>query len=311
MKNSPRAGMIYRLANKGARELFSGDLLNTERRRELIQNGLRDVKAIFGRIPTNIDQLQPSIGSTLEVDIGIDGVSLFHSSANSLHIAVFKSVVDISFYHHLRHDAKTLKKSKAKYYVKGVTTDNSPDGYPNQGFMDNRGIVVPFIPRNKLEQIQHGGLFFDNGKKIMEIVDYRELQQFQKRSLNGNQVLLEANWYMDSRNQSQVALRSNLLQKRNYNFIGYVTFADKAPILITGNNHFASINTLRENFGIQKLADTNISAMTEIAATMNVVTAGLRGDGWAICGLEFNGGGTYPKSEKQFFFSSNHFQINF
>lgn len=179
--------------------------------------------------------------------------------------------------------------------------------YPSEGYADSNGVAIPFAQRNLASQIQHGGILVDNRGLQVDILNYDSLRKHSGHSLSQDEILMEANWYMDSGNQDKVVSRRNLQERRPYNCIGVFYFNDGKRQYFTLNFEDHTSRTVRSRLSLEYLP-VRYSTMKEIAAMSNVLADMLEARSWALAGLEYNSGGTQIDS-KWHSFAFNQFLV--
>lgn len=179
---------------------------------------------------------------------------------------------------------------------------------PSEGYKDWLGNSVPFQKREKGDQVQHGGVLFTDNLSNMNILNYTELEKIKTKSLSQGEVVIEANWYMDSENFEKVSSRKNLLERRGYNCFGFFFYEDGSMKFFLINNgmdrsFFEIENALSNNPKEQaklKQPKNILPNVAEIATLCNIMMKATGATGWKLCGGEFFGGGLYFHPDEEF-----------
>jgi hypothetical protein len=302
---------LQTLMQKALSDLTWEQMSDPSRRSDLINKGRRQLRGIFASGSQDTSRIQERILGDLESFSRPNGLSIYRSVNVPIAAVVFPYETRVQF--SLNSYCKRDTTSKPDLLVKGTTYTSRRDTgkLPEEGYQDETGIVVPFKERADIDKIQHGGFFIDKNQQNIEVVNYEILKE-KASSLKQGESVLEANWHIDSDNQDTVAARNNLQFPNVFNTFGSMNYNDGSRRLFSLNNCELSYFDLSDiaQFPIENVTQYGTRTVTvrEMAGMANIIAGKVGAVSWAMCGLEFIGGGTYAE---EMYLDGNHFQIYF
>lgn len=280
-----------RLANKMVEELSDlSQFTDRERRKALMKRGITALKSLLVKRETQ-EKIETKISNTLERVTEPDGLLKFHANS-AVSLFVFPERSKIAYWNQA---LKLDQLPDTKLIITPTTWKrNNGDVFPEEGFLTGeKGIVIPFPIRKIGDKIQHGGILFHQDTKNISIMPYAILEKLRDNGIGPKDMLMEANWYMDSSSQMEILSRPNLQRPEPYSGIGRLYSEDDSKEL------FFSFSSQAESMDYSG-GDTTLTSISptlhEVAAFCNVVSRQLNFQKWEVCGLEYNGGLTLPPS---------------
>lgn len=280
------------LAKKVIEELEQPrQLLNLKRAVELFRGGVAHLNGIAQPISDDTIKVQAELENNLHIT-WINGDACYVADNMPIEAVVFSPGFRVFYYHTSREDHRSMPEDTVRWYITPPTRMFGPTNdrvLPELGFQDNEGIKVEFQEKSGKQFESFGGFFIDNEKGLLIPLNYYELSSMKSSNLDQNQVLMAANWYIDSDNQSDVAQYETGLG--DFNGIGQLINSKTASSYIFALNSGGPSNSqMRVRLGLPSITRYPISKRT-VAAMCNLMAQKYNCDSWKICGLEYTGGG--------------------
>lgn len=276
--------------------------LDAARRQELMSNGRSQLGALVQPISDSTLLTEESISKDLIVrDIGEDRCLV--SRSVPIAAVVFSPDTRIRFFHKMRDDRATPDDLQIKWRITAPTREKRigiNEDYPELGYRDNSGSKNKFQQRKNKSQSM-GGMLVNNKTGRMEILTYDQLMGNANRQLAREEVLIMANWYMDSNNQNMVS--DNETDLVPYNGVGILQNAQTSEsVYFAINSGGTTYNVIKGAIGEPVYDNVYPMSKREVAAMCNLLQKRYGFDSWKIAGVDYTAGGTQPiKDIKQLF----------
>ncbi|MDP3941697.1 MAG: hypothetical protein Q8Q49_05305 [bacterium] len=301
---------VTRLAGKVVGELRDPkQFLDPERRRTLLLHGKHLTSAVMTTPDRDTSNIEEEIAQTLQT-FPIRGAKMYVNERYYLPAVVFPDGSEIDFVSLL--DTDDRREPEPKFFVTETTvgrTDERFPGYPTEGYTRGERNFSRFQPRDAASQIQHGGFYIDAQNHSIAILNYDDLQPQLTRPLGGTEAVVEANWYMDSETANEVSARPNMQELNDHNILGELFRPDGSVAFFSISSYTFSVVALYQRASLRPpdIALQTKTTPRHIAALSNLVAKSEGAQSWAVCGLEYANGGTYPYRRS----GSGSFQIRY
>ncbi len=280
--------------------------LDPRRVRDLWGKGRDGMRSLTAKMLSENAELIADMESDLHEAVFEDGTEFMSPDYKKLGVFVFPDNAVIqyhlprAFWSQEQISSDTIEFDEHVIAMQPMTTFkyvSNDGGYlhnvPQEGYMDGNGNSSEFSERSPEDQIQHGGFFISIEPPRIQLLDYPSLSRLKEKPLQKNEVLIEANWYMDSENQSKVYKRLNLLPRRSYNCVGTLLFPGNREQLFFISSTWKSLLPALERTGMDpdEISSPPDPSVQEVATLCNLLLKKKNAIGWKVCGVEFHGGG--------------------
>ena len=273
---------------KDVRQLFRPGRLD-----DLLHKGAGQLRSIIEPTSDNTDEIEQRIAAHLQNRIVRDD-DLYLTPGIRIGAIVFNRDTKIRYCHWTRLDREVPVGMEEKWRMSSFTErigDKINFRYPELGYKDSKGIINAFQKKRGPNQ-SLGGVKINNELGSLKILNYPELVSAAEQELNPEEVLIMANWYMDSDNQNTVSKLET--GTAPLNGMGVLqNFQTGGEVFFSINCEYESHAWMKSIFHDQTIKTASAKKRT-IAAMCNLLTKIYGCDSWRIFGVDYTGGGTYP-----------------
>ncbi len=300
--NSIRFRELAYLFRKVTQELGNPkQFVDPKRAISLFRSGTRYLSGISATIEFDDHSIEKNILNSLLIRRESNGLVVAFSENMPMQLVIFPSRSNIIF-----HSPDDIRRDKfepniAELQFIATTTsfvqeNDTQNNIPNQGYRDSHGLRFPFSLFDPKLICQYGAIHI-NGN--INIINFEQLMDMRTKQLEEGEILMGANWYMDSGNQTVVLATSEHQQRKIYNCMGIAeTYLGQTEYF-----HLSSQDLFiaKKTFAKRRVGERNV-LLAEMAGMVNVMGKVMNWKSWKLAGLEYSGGGlrtnvtgsTYP-----------------
>jgi len=274
-----------------------GDLrqfTQTGRFGDLLHKGVGQLRSIMEPVSESTEAVEQQIIAHLE-EKDLEGDRCFYTPDLPVAAIVYNPVdTRIRYCRSERSDYVAPAHFEGKWKMTSITGSldvNRAYTYPQLGYKDSEGIKTLFFRKNSTND-SLGGIKIDNRESSIKILNYEELMAEVKHSLNPDEAVMMANWYMDSDNQNVVSKCETDIVP--FNGMGVMqNHQSNQQLFFSINSGGMSYLRIGEMFSLKTMWPRPRTKRT-VAAMCNLLAKKCRCESWRICGVDYNNGGTFP-----------------